>query len=398
MIEQQAAFGLNHDNMRILVLTQHIGKTAPGKVFETLIIELAKHASLTVFTCHDNHTSTDFENLDIELHQLKEPTFINSRWTYHLNMLFLYTFGIAWRDWTLTKSVKSVEGKYDMILSLCSMHNCAPLALGVKLKKMLEIPLACYFVDAIPTPLWWKPKFGTQKFGKFVRKYTKDVDYFASSNEEMLNYQKQFLSARCSNLGVIYTPSENKSLISIPESKDSAVKFLYTGSIYGLRTAKFFFEAFDRFINEFPNSEIHFVGTSQTIGLSAPQRIRHKLHFHPFAENLIPFYQQATALIDIDAATDNDIFLSSKVTNYLTVPRPIICETGNNSPARRLFSGHTTITVCGHNSDELYHAMKTATISTADFGERIHLIHKFNVETIVGEMFRDFNRLIEKNV
>lgn len=394
-MEQQPVFGLNLDSMRILILTQHIGKTAPGKVFETLVLELAKHASLTIFTCHDNHVSKEFDKYDIELHQLKEPTFINKRWTYHLNMLFLYLFGIAWRDWTLMRNTKTIDGHYDMIFSLCSMHNCAPLALGAKLKKAFKIPLACYFVDAIPTPQWWKPSFGTHKFGKYVRNFTENVDYFASSNEEMLNYQKQFLASKCSNIGVIYTPSENKTPLAIPEKNDSTIRFLYTGSIYGLRNPKFLFEAFERFIDEFPNSEIHFVGTSQSIGLSASQKIKHKLHFHPFTENLNPFYQQATALIDMDAATDNDIFLSSKVMNYLTIPRPIICETGKNSPARRLLSGYKTITVCDHNATELLLAMKNATKSPIEYTDRLPLIYKFNAETIVGETLCCFKNLIK---
>lgn len=393
-MEQQPVFGLNLDSMRILILTQHIGKTAPGKVFETLVLELAKHASLTIFTCHDNHVSKEFDKSDIELHQLKEPTFINKRWTYHLNMLFLYLFGIAWRDWTLMRNTKNIDGHYDMIFSLCSMHNCAPLALGVKLKKTLKIPLACYFVDAIPTPQWWKPGFGTHKFGKYVRKFTKDVDYFASSNEEMLNYQKQFLAPKCTNTGVIYTPSENKTPLDIPEKNDSTIRFLYTGSIYGLRTPKFLFEAFECFIDEFPNSEIHFVGTSQSVSLSASQKIKDKLRFHPFTEDLTPFYQQATALIDMDAATNNDIFLSSKIMNYLTIPRPIICETGENSPARRLFSGYKTISVCGHNSNELIHAMRNASKSQIEYTDRLPLICKFNSETIVGETLRSLRALI----
>lgn len=41
--------------------------------------------------------------------------------------------------------------------------------------------------------------------------------------------------------------------------------------------------------------------------------------------------------IDIYADIENDVFLSSKMSSYLLCDRPIICETGVNSPSRHVF-------------------------------------------------------------
>lgn len=248
------------------------------------------------------------------------------------------------------------------------------------------MPHATYFVDAVPTPAWWGGS--SRGIDLFMRRYTKELSLFASSNPWMLEYQRNYISSSCAHTTTLYTPSSDEAMTIGAKTEPSEPVFLYTGSLYGLRTPKYIFEAFRRFLVLHPNAELRFVGTNVNIINSVSDEIKNNVTIVGFTKDLTPHYAAATALIDVDANCDNDIFLSSKITNYLRISRPIICETGANSPTRNLFSKTSGVFVCRHNADDIFEAMIKCCEQYEDF-DRKEECQLFNPEVAVRRFFAE---------
>lgn len=380
--------------MNILIITQHIGKTAPGIVFERLISSLSQLAYVSVITFNYNKSEhTDFSKIQ-KIVKIKEPVFINKRWNYHINTIFLKLFGISFTDYKAKNKKIILDDKYDFILSLCSMHNTAPLALGEKLRNIYSLPLGVYFVDAIPTPIWWTDGKRDIYLEKFLKRYTRNVVYVASSNERMLDYQVKFVSSRTYLKSVIYTPSSiNKVHNKKPINKTRPI-FLYTGSIYGIRTAKYVLEAFQILLTSIPEAEFHFVGTKPFQINYLNSATKSRIKFFPFSQDLTEFYENSDVLIDIDANYERDIFLSSKIATYLSLSKPIICVTGKYSPSSQLLKGIEGVSLCAHNIQEILYAMKTSLLNINDYSKRRDIQKKFDTNMVVSKLFDDLTSII----
>ena len=132
---------------------------------------------------------------------------------------------------------------------------------------------------------------------------------------------------------------------------------------------------------------------------SITTKARSAIEIHPFTRDLDPFYKNATALIDIDADLENDVFLSSKIVNYLNINRIIISETGLNSPSRHLFKEISSIIHCDHNSDELYEAMIKSNLirSNISYEDRLAAIEIFSVEKNIEKFEKIVNSKLKFN-
>ncbi len=62
-----------------------------------------------------------------------------------------------------------------------------------------------------------------------------------------------------------------------------------------------------------------------------------KILFHPFSTNLKAVFERSRVLIDVDADIEEDVFISSKLKDYLSVNRMIVSITGKNSPSRKFY-------------------------------------------------------------
>lgn len=366
--------------MKILVISEYIGKTAPGRVFETLLSELTSYSELTILTC--NYNVTDNSSLsECEIIKLRTPLFHNQRLTTYINKFSTRIFHESLTDYILRRSIRDINAQdYDIILALCSAGSIAPLGIADKIKANSTTKIVAYLVDAYPTPSWWGKSKEFNGVEKYIKRFTKNVDTFISSNPLMLDYQKKFLNKKVTNFGVLY-PVVGKNQIKLDDRpQNSPPIFLYTGLLYGLRSPKHILEAFQLLLKEYPQARMKFIGTGDQFLSSCNKEIINNIDIIEFSNNLIPFYQEATALLDIDADVEEDIFLSSKVTNYLLTNRPIICETGIHTPARILFSNFSSILLCGHNSLHIYKAMKKTIEARFDYDDRELLLDQINVK------------------
>lgn len=379
--------------MRILVITENIGKIAPGIVFERLIHGLSVDNGVCVATAN-YEPSIEFSMLN-NVKVIKKPK-IHQRLFRILSILFI----INPVDWYWSKNaIKQINkigfNNFDVILSLVSFQHYCGLIAGKIYAKKKKIRHAVYFVDAIPAPGWLKDKRYYNAILKFVKGQLNDVDFFFSSNEQMLEFQmKTFVPKRGIKSGVLYNPSFG-GFKSFPITNTNTSNFVYAGGIYGARKAKYILKGFENLLKIYPNSKLQFIGSkiSDVLLFSLEQNTLAKIEILPFASDLNPFYQNATALLDIDAELENDVFMSSKMSNYIMINRIIVSETGMNSPSRYLFKGISSVLQCEHDAEQLCEAMKQAIEmrDSINFNDRCVVIDLFKIENIIEKFVQTLN-------
>jgi glycosyltransferase involved in cell wall biosynthesis len=303
------------------------------------------------------------------------------------------TFGInpidlLWSKQAMSKVSKKDYKAYDLIFSFISLHHYTPLLTGILLKKKYLSKLAVYSVDAIPAPVEWpenKSYFKSVK--RMMAKYLPYSDYFFSSNEQMLKYQlSTFIPNKNIITEVIYNPTY-AILKYYDYNSNNNNTFLYTGGIYGLRKPDYILGAFKKILKIYPDSTLEFVGSTfseDCLSIFSFDEQK-KIIIHPFTRDLTEYYKRAIALIDIDADLPNDVFLSSKIANYLSINRIIISETGKNSPSRKIFKDIPSILQCDHAVDELANAMEKAIElkGKIDFNDREKVISIFKISSVI---------------
>lgn len=382
--------------MRILIIALSVGKTAQGIVFERLIFGISSLHQVDVLTAkyEPSLNLSSVRNLFI----LKK-IYIHAR----LHKLFISLFNIdpfdsIWASKSIQYLKKNFNNEYDLILSFQSSHNYASTIAGERISRKLKCKFAVHSLDAIPVPNGWPEDDGyKQGLRRLMAKYLSEADAFFSTNDQMLAYQlTTFKTSKKLITNVIYNPSIG-GFKQFPRFDSGTHYFIYTGGIYGARKVKYLLEGFERLTKKFPNSSIIFVGpplppssfqylSNKTIG---------KIKVLPYTKELDKYYSYATALIDIDADIKDDVFLSSKIINYIMVNKIIISETGENSPSRRLFRNINSIIQCDHNSSEICEAMIKA-IEMRDiitFKDRISVAKLFKLENVVKELDNSLNNI-----
>ncbi|MGE0090586.1 MAG: hypothetical protein AB7S50_14030 [Bacteroidales bacterium] len=378
--------------MKILCITHNVGGNAAGIIFERIIAGLSKIHKVVVFTYYND------KSLDNSLNNIQNVTpfslhpRIQGILTFYTGVdLTGYFFGIR-----IKNQIKDTD-KFDLILCLVSNHNIDCIKAGILLKKSLKSKLAVYSVDPIPEPNVWSNNSTFYRGKKrIIRKYLPHLNAFFSANKAMLNYQRtQFRFNDECIFDIIYTPSPHKSNYRF--SNNTTKIFLYTGEIYGLRRSKYIIKAFNLLLKDYSDVQLHFIGCSEkNIDFhEINENNRQQIKIFPYANNLHSYFQNAYALIDIDADINDDVFLSSKIVNYITINRPILCETGDNSPSRNIFNGIQSIIQCGHNYIELYNGMKKLIeFPITDFSDREDVIKLFSIDENISKLNRNISKLV----
>lgn len=379
--------------MRFLIINMLVGQGSSGLVFDKLIREISKYHKIDLI-CANPKAGIEY-NSNVTLHHINFPKYIIKRLRkYYIALFHLDPLEIIWNIRVKKYYHQNLrDAKYDFVFGFMSSIHFAPLVASVTISKLAQIKCLIYSVDPLPQPLAWSKNkwiFGATK--KYLMKYTSKISAFFAANNQMLGYTIKKLQIP-DNIytDCIYTPCYTSMSNLAPPPATEHI-FLYTGVMFGIRNPKYVLEAFKILLTEYFNSKLLFIGTNSSMTLDKynflDSQTKSKISILPFKEDLNSYYQQATALIDIDADTENDVYLSSKITNYINVDRIIISETGTNSPSKHLFKNIPSIIQCDHNSQQLYKAMKFAikNKSSIQFNDRENVRKQFNVKTIYDNL------------
>lgn len=380
----------NIGNMKILAIYFRSG-SGISVIYERIFCHLAKHATVDVLS-------------DMALHDELEGV----RKVYSVPMSrrmqsyyrkFLRNFGaVPISKWWSRKAEKVVAKDYDIVIAFMASSQLTPAVCGSYIAEKLGCKFAIYSVDAIPGPGGWtKPREFRGKM-RVVGKYFAKADYVASSNKHMLEFQlSTFKHKQGLRSNVLLTPSPDK-VYNLPVSSEKLI--LYTGSLYGLRNPNYLFKAFKRLLVKYPDARLMMVGIKLKLRdmntILTPEELR-SVTIAEHTNDLVPLFERARVLLDIDADREKDPFLSSKIITYLKTNRMIVCETGRITPSREMFAGYNTIIQCDHNEDSLYEGLVRAIEMGAveqDYSEREPVIKAFSIEEVGGIFWRDLQELV----
>ncbi|MBR5856506.1 MAG: glycosyltransferase [Bacteroidales bacterium] len=374
--------------MNLLCITNQIGQSAPGIVFESVLKELAKEHNVYVIS---PNVKSDIDEMD-SVTML--PTVNLPRVNWRIENLSSLFFGLSAVDYIGAKKHIRTFGsskypKFDCVLSLVSQQKCYGLVLGKWLSGKLKAKWAVYSVDAIPAPYpWTKSSLMRRNMGRVFNSYASSCDVFMSANPQMLKYQLGIMEDFKGKPMVLFTPTQPLQQVAVEPLSASEPLFLYTGKIYGLRRIDALMDAFRMLLKDIPAAKMVFVGANTPHHFDGYKDLMesHSIELFGNVANLSPFYSKATVLVDINADIPNDIFLSSKIANYLIVKRPVISISGANSPSENLFTEDETIIHSSHNSENIYNAMKKA-LAIEDVNEsRDKYIEMFSVSSVCRKL------------
>ena len=361
--------------MKVLVLAQEIGGNAPGILYERMLSGMSSLCQLDIATCSYQPSVSIRTG---RVFEMKYPRM--KHWAKQ------GLFSCAGRDWISCQLAhrlqNRLEGEYDVILSLCSNDRFWALEAGAYLHQRHGWPWACYCVDAIPAPAAWVGNGPYRKAA--LRLWTRiggGIGFLGSICEEMLAYQQSVLPKGTSIPAGVYLPRVSGVPVDTAPFTGTDPVFLYAGRIYGKRTAKYLLEAFGRYLEDQPQAELVFLcptADAERVRSGIPGQVAGHVRLEPWTDDVQPWIDRATALIDLDADVPDDIYLSSKMFTYLLQQRPIICETGANSPSRHLFRGIPSILQCDHDPEQLYRAMHQAEdgFQAFDYADRLGVIRQ----------------------
>ena len=366
-----------------------MGDSAPGVVFKTLSKALYKYADVDVLSPKFDKCDTLEGIGKTRLHHYRSISWpdIKKLWKY-----FRFNYNDLW--WIMVNlypAVKSLhKKKYHGVISFTSMNFFPSIRLGKILARILDVPWSIYSVDGIPSPVDWLD--GDDEIhallSAHIDRCCRNADFMFSSNKFMMAYQKQICHSFAGKWSYLYTPYKQKSDYARSEHKD--YNFLYTGSLYGLRRVDGILAGFRLFLQDYSDSKLIFVGAAdQSFFDSAQDLIRNgNVIVHPFSRDLTAYYQDADVLVDIGADIPDDVFLSSKIVSYLSIDRPILAVTGNNSPVRNIMGGLQSIIHCSNQESGVYRALQDCiAVIGKGIEDRVGLLDEFDPDTIARKLF-----------
>ena len=382
---------------KCLVLAMEMSHKAAGIVFKRLALSMQKHLACD-FIC----PRTDEEARRIARFL---PCTLYRRLHYKIERIPYRLQGykltdVIWSRINLRRILKYVRrNDYDAVISFVHADSSAPLILGDAIKKKTGLPWIVYSVDAIPTPVEWSNDLKLRERSlKHLRGHILKADAFFSANPVMLEYEKRVFPDFSGKTGVVLTPTGSPDIKPSVGNKNGQTTFLYAGFIQGPRKIDSLLAAFEKFLEKEPSArlvfvgnwkEYHFEGFSQLISSGAVER-------HSFTKDIESFYRRADVLVDLNANVENDVFLSSKVCNYLSYPKPILAISQDGSPVRAMMSGYNSIIHSHCNSEEIFKAMEAASAYARHYQDDRQDLRRSFLPDVVAESFcKDIESVLE---
>lgn len=381
---------------KYLILVMDLADTAAGIVFKRILASMRKYIDFDVICPKMDDAARDSFSLI--------PCPFYRRIPYRIEH-FIYSISgyriteILWADRVYKKVIKVVNSEcYDAIVSFVCASNFGSLVLGYKLSQASGFPWVVYSVDALPTPVAWSGSGKLHdKVLKVLKNYLPKAKALFFANPIMLQYEKELFTTFDGSFGVVLTPGSEECAIAMDYEPHNNIIFLYTGYLYGPRKVSELLKGYEKYHKKHPEDRLLFVGNN---GDSFFKGYEHMLasgaiERYGFTNRIAPFYNKADVLIDLNANMENDVFLSSKVCNYLSYDKPIITISQNGSPVRAMMSGIESIVHAHHDADEISVAMeRAATLVGKPIGDRKELKRKFLPEEIAKEFCIELNRVI----
>ena len=383
--------------MTVLIFVEEIIDNASGIVIKRLLLEMSRTNHLIIY-CFGCSYKELIDEHNIEIHIIRKPKILKQyHWLITNLSLALFTTDIF--DEYLKRRILK-KHKVDIIFSISYGVYLWSIVAGKYAKRLYQVKWMTYFIDPLPPHVNLAKNHPFPYFcSKFLDKYTTGLDAIAGSNQKMAMFQKQFISNINCYMDYLYTSFESSSLNYLDYDTQESY-FLYTGSLKE-RNVTHLLNAFAKFKTSFPsNIKLVFVGSEKQYLpiFNCTIDIQSQIILFPRTNNLIPYYKKAVLLIDIDPDIKDNVYLSSKITNYIFVNRPILCLTGHDSPSRMILGKCKSIIFSQNFENEIYQSLISFLKydSCWKYEDRMDILHHFSSSSVSNKLLSLFSKLASK--
>lgn len=382
---------------KYLIVSMDMANLAAGIVFRRLVMAMTEYAD-----CHVICPRTDDDVYDrcavLPCPKYKRLPVRIERSLY--NLLGYKLTDYAWSNIVFRKLRKAIrKEKYDAVLSFVYGGNDSPMVLGRRIAIANRLPWGIYSVDAIPTPLSWSlnESFRNKRI-KILNKYIPKADAYFASNPIMLDYELSLFPDFKGISNYVLTPCDFSRDVCNESSPHSSLVFLFAGDLYGPRKVSSLLKGFELFSIGNKDAKLVFVGNNSLDHFKNYEHLLENglVERFGFTKNISEFYNRADVLIDLNADVENDVFLSSKVCNYLSYNKPIIAISNDGSPVRALMNGVPSIIHTHHNYYEIEQALfKAKEMAGSVISDRHFLKQSFSPRQVAYSFCMELEKLTE---
>ena len=385
---------------KYLVIAMDMSNSAAGIVFKRLLKAMLQYVDIDIIC---PNTDEDAKGFVTTLHA---PAY--KRIHRRIENPIFNKFGVKLSDiiwfikarFSLYSLIKT--NTYDGVISFVYGGNDSPFLLGKYLSQQIRKPWIIYSVDAIPLPETMNPIVALRKKRiAFLNHYFSNANAIFSSNPMMLQYERATFPCFKGFSGIVLTPYDDTKGRNKTYSggNKELTTFLFTGHIYGTRNIKYLLQGYEKLLSVNNKIKMVFVGNSDVSYLSGFEHLLNKgyVENHGFSKNLDLFYNDADVLLDVNSDTVNDVFLSSKVCNYIPYDKPIVSISQEGSPVRLLMQGVKSVIHCHHNAEEIFEGLQKAVdISKGVIDDRENLKKVFSPTSVAFSFCNDLEEVITK--
>ncbi|MDB5275540.1 MAG: hypothetical protein JWR61_495 [Ferruginibacter sp.] len=383
--------------MRILLVVFDINNSATGLVIKNVLGSLVLQNPELEIIC--NKVTNNEIPADI-FYEINGGNLDYDRFDKLLLVLTRKNFkGLSWIYKGVQIAKKIVDSfNPELVLVISSAYGFPVFELGYRISRKFNIPLAIHAVDPLPSTAGWGENQQLRKsIISIIKPYYKHATIVSSTNESMLNYQKNVIGEKyIKNSFVLPNPySPLKNNLTAPLEQKS---FVYLGSVYGKRNIQHLIDAFTVFCNRHQDAKLYFVGSIDPGKAVISKHVADKIELINWTDEPEIFIFRCAILVDIDADIQHDVFISSKLTNYLVADRVILSISPPDSPARKLMQHlHNTVVVTADSKAEILNALEEAlnkSQNLIDFGERKEIRNYLSPKTVAKNLLDNLNSVL----
>lgn len=384
--------------MKILIISEALDNSAAGRIFKIFVDSLSFNPKIQLFIISnkiDWNLKTRIKSIE-----LGKSGLTNSRFYKLIFAIFAFDYEGLSRVLAGLKHYRQIRKSFqpDVILVLTSGYCYNSIDFGVKISEKYKIPLAIHSVDPMPAPAGWNEHpFLRRAIIKYVGNRFRKANYLSFTNNSMLDYQIDLLGISSkTKTEVLLNPAQHNPIKK--EFTNNNSRFLYLGSFYNKRKPDYLIEAFICFLKINPDAEIFFVGVGNNKIIYNASEKYFQIKVFDWTNEPEKYLEMADVLIDIDADIENDVFIASKLNNYILLDKPILSISPEGSPARNLLKDCKETIFFSNNSAESIYEKLTAIGGFKPnldiFNERNSLRMRVNIENITVELFEHLQSIV----
>lgn len=393
----------------LVIYNAFLSKKSPGgQILRPFLMGLDDNLSKIKVVCKKDST-TQFDNLNIQVHQVKESRLIHDVFAIIRRIFSDISFlpdteYYSWAPAAKRKAIEIINKDKPTYIHSVSLANANHL-IALDLKKKYGIPWVAQFYDP------WANNY----FRPFKTKYFKKKDY---ALEEKVAREADIIlhtsRAMCNDWIERYGDIVRGKIFVLPLSMPPQPPFLaktycseklsvsHIGNFYNGRTSENFIAAVAEFLKRYPDFRsrlvVNYVGNTTDNDIKAIET--HNLNDifnitgRVSQDECISYYINSDIFLAVDGVGDDNLFFPSKIMKYFYYQKPILGITPSGSVLDLELAQYGCQSIDNYDIEGIITYLKKA---FDDYGTLCYFDKdywkKFTVESVTEEFMKIIGRI-----